>query len=141
MREGGVSVIMERFDPAQYLDLVAQYRITHSQLVPTMFSRMLKLPEEVRAAADVSSLETIIHAAAPCPVPVKQAMIEWWGPIIVEYYGATEGNGFTFCDSEEWLAHPGTVGKVILGEVLILDEEGSRAHPTHRERSGSATTN
>jgi long-chain acyl-CoA synthetase len=129
MREGGVSVIMERFDPAQYLDLVSRYRITHSQLVPTMFSRMLKLPEEVRAAADVSSLETIIHAAAPCPVPVKQAMIEWWGPIIVEYYGATEGNGFTFCDSEEWLAHPGTVGKVILGEVLILDEEGKPCPP------------
>jgi long-chain acyl-CoA synthetase len=129
MREGGVSVIMERFDPAQYLDLVGRYRITHSQLVPTMFSRMLKLPEEVRDAADVSSLETIIHAAAPCPIPVKQAMIDWWGPIIVEYYGATEGNGFTFCDSEEWLAHPGTVGKVILGEVLILDEEGKPMPP------------
>jgi long-chain acyl-CoA synthetase len=84
-----------------------------------------RLRREVRAAADTSSLEVIIHAAAPCPVPVKQAMIDWWGPIIIEYYGATEANGFTFCDSHEWLAHPGTVGKCILGELLILDEDGN----------------
>jgi long-chain acyl-CoA synthetase len=124
IRLGGTAVIMEHFDPAHYLELVARHRITHSQLVPTMFSRMLKLPDEVRAAADVSSLEAIIHAAAPCPVPVKQAMIEWWGPIILEYYGATEANGFTWCNSEQWLAHPGTVGKAVLGEVIIRDEEG-----------------
>jgi long-chain acyl-CoA synthetase len=124
VRLGSTSVILERFDPAQFLEMVEKHRITHSQVVPTMFSRMLKLPEEVRKAADTSSLETIIHAAAPCPVPVKQQMIEWWGPIIVEYYGATEANGFTFCDSHEWLAHPGTVGKPILGEVVILDEDG-----------------
>ena len=124
LRLGATAVIMERFDPAQYLDLVARYRITHSQVVPTMFSRMLKLPAEVREAADVSSLETIIHAAAPCPIPVKQQMIEWFGPVLIEYYGATEANGFTFCDSHEWLAHPGTVGKPVLGEVLILDEDG-----------------
>ncbi len=117
MRLGGTSVIMEHFDPAQFLDLVAEHRITHSQMVPTMFSRLLKLPDEVRAAADLSSLEVIIHAAAPCPVPVKQQMIEWFGPIIIEYYGATEANGFTFCDSQEWLAHPGTVGKCILGRA------------------------
>jgi long-chain acyl-CoA synthetase len=125
LRLGGTAVIMEKFDPAQFLDLVAKHRITHSQMVPTMFSRLLKLPDEVRAAADTSSLEVIIHAAAPCPVPVKQAMIDWWGPIIIEYYGATEANGFTFCDSHEWLAHPGTVGKCILGELLILDEDGN----------------
>jgi long-chain acyl-CoA synthetase len=124
IRLGGTAVIMERFDPAQFLQLVEQHRVTHSQMVPTMFSRLLKLPEEVRAKADLSSLEAIVHAAAPCPVPVKQQMIEWWGPIIREYYGATEANGFTFCDSEEWLAHPGTVGKAILGEVLILDDDG-----------------
>jgi long-chain acyl-CoA synthetase len=124
IRLGGTAVIMEHFDPAHYLELVARHRITHSQLVPSMFSRMLKLPDEVRAAADVSSLEAIIHAAAPCPVPVKQAMIEWWGPIILEYYGATEANGFTWCNSEQWLAHPGTVGKAVLGEVIIRDEEG-----------------
>jgi long-chain acyl-CoA synthetase len=83
----------------------------------------------VRDAADLSSLECVIHAAAPCPVPVKQQMIEWFGPIIVEYYGATEANGFTYCTSEEWLEHPGTVGKCILGELLILDEDG-KPQPT-----------
>jgi long-chain acyl-CoA synthetase len=124
MRLGSTSVIMERFDPKEFLDLVARYGITHSQMVPTMFSRLLKLPEEVRKAADTSSIETIVHAAAPCPVPVKEQMIEWWGPKIVEYYGATEANGFTFCDSQEWLAHRGTVGKCILGELHILDDDG-----------------
>ena len=96
---------MERFDPEQYLALVEQYRVTHSQLVPTMFSRMLKLPEEVAPRYDLSSLEIVVHAAAPCPVPVKEQMIEWWGPIILEYYGATEAIGFTVCDAHEWLAH------------------------------------
>jgi long-chain acyl-CoA synthetase len=129
VRLSSTSVIMEHFDPKQFLDLVERYRVTHSQMVPTMFSRLLKLPEEVRAAADVSSLETIIHAAAPCPVPVKEQMIAWWGPILIEYYGATEANGFTFCDSHEWLAHPGTVGKPVLGEVLILDDDGNPSPP------------
>jgi long-chain acyl-CoA synthetase len=125
LRLGSTSVVMEHFDPVHYLDLVARHRVTHSQVVPTMFSRLLKLPEDLRADADVSSLEVIIHAAAPCPVPVKHQMIDWWGPILIEYYGATEGNGFTFCDSHEWLAHPGTVGKAILGEVVILDDAGN----------------
>jgi long-chain acyl-CoA synthetase len=124
VRLGGTCVVMEHFDPVQYLDLVAQYRITRTQLVPTMFSRMLKLPEEIRAAADTSSLEAAVHAAAPCPVQVKEQMIEWWGPIIWEYYGATEANGITLCDTEQWLAHRGTVGKPVLGEVVILDEDG-----------------
>jgi long-chain acyl-CoA synthetase len=125
MRLGGTSVIMERFDPEQYLELVERHRITHSQVVPTMFSRMLKLPEEVRSRYDLSSIETIIHAAAPCPVQVKQDIIEWFGPKIIEYYGATEANGFTWCDSEEWLAHPGTVGHCIAGTLLILDDDGN----------------
>jgi long-chain acyl-CoA synthetase len=124
LRMGATAVIMEHFDAAQYLELVDRYRVTHSQVVPTMFSRLLKLPEEVRAAADVSSLEVIIHAAAPCPVPVKEQMIEWFGPIILEYYGATEGIGCTFCDSKRWLTHKGTVGRAVLGKVLILNEEG-----------------
>jgi long-chain acyl-CoA synthetase len=97
--------------------------VTHTQLVPTMFSRMLKLPEADRTRFDLSSLEIAVHAAAPCPVQVKEAMIDWWGPIIHEYYGATEGLGFTACDSEEWLAHPGTVGKVMLGDLFIADDE------------------
>ena len=124
LRLGATTIVMEHFDPAQYLDLVSDYRVTHSQVVPTMFSRLLKLPEEVRKASDVSSLETIIHAAAPCPVSVKEQMIDWFGPILVEYYAATEGNGLTLCDSEDWLAHKGTVGRALLGEVLILDDEG-----------------
>jgi long-chain acyl-CoA synthetase len=123
IQAGGTAVIMEHFDPEQYLALVQKHRVTHSQLVPTMFSRMLKLPKEVRDAYDLSSLEIAIHAAAPCPVPVKHQMIEWWGPVIQEYYGATEGLGFTACDTPEWLAHPGTVGRVRLGELHILDEE------------------
>ncbi len=125
IRLGATSVIMERFDPEQYLMLVEKYQITNSQLVPTMFTRMLKLPEDVRTKYDLSSLECIVHAAAPCPVAVKEKMIEWWGPIIQEYYGATEAHGFTFCTSEEWMAHKGTVGKPILGELHILDDDGN----------------
>ena len=121
---GGTAVIMERFDPVEYLQLIERHAVTHSQLVPTMFSRMLKLPEEDRRAHDLSSLEVAVHAAAPCPVQVKQQMIDWWGPIIHEYYGATEGLGFAACNSEEWLAHKGTVGRIVLGDVHILDEEG-----------------
>jgi long-chain acyl-CoA synthetase len=120
---GGTVIIMERFDPVEYLRLVEQYQVTHTQLVPTMFSRMLKLPVEDRARFDLSSLEIAVHAAAPCPVQVKEQMIDWWGPIIHEYYGATEGLGFTACDSEEWLAHRGTVGTVILGTLHILDDD------------------
>ena len=125
VRRGGTIVIMERFDPERYLQLIEEYSITHTQLVPTMFSRMLKLPDDVRSRYDLSSLEFAVHAAAPCPVQVKEQMIEWWGPIIHEYYGATEGLGFTACNSEEWLAHPGTVGKVILGKLHVLDDDGN----------------
>ena len=120
---GGTAIIMERFDPEHYLQLIEQYQVTHSQLVPTMFSRLLKLPDDVRNKYDLSSLEIAIHAAAPCPVPVKEAMIEWWGPIIEEYYGATEALGFTACDSEVWLAHKGTVGQVKSGVLHVLDDE------------------
>jgi long-chain acyl-CoA synthetase len=124
IRMGGTVVVMERFDPEQLLALVERYRVTNIQMVPTMFSRLLKLPADVRTRYDLSSLEGVVHAAAPCPVPVKEQMIAWWGPIIHEYYGATEGLGFTACDSQEWLAHKGTVGKVILGELHVLDDEG-----------------
>lgn len=122
IRRGGTAVIMEKFDPERYLQLVEKYRVTHSQLVPTMFSRMLKLPEATRLRYDVSSLEVAIHAAAPCPVSVKQQMIEWWGPILLEYYGSSEGIGSTLCDSYEYLAHPGTVGKIAQGALHILDD-------------------
>jgi long-chain acyl-CoA synthetase len=122
IRVGGTVIIMEKFEPENYLELIEKWGITHSQLVPTMFSRLLKLPEEARKRYDLSSLEIAIHAAAPCPALVKEDMIRWWGPIIHEYYGATEGLGFTACNSEEWLAHRGTVGKVLLGDLHILDE-------------------
>jgi len=120
---GGTAVIMERFDPERYLALIEQHKITHTQLVPTMFSRMLKLPEDVRSKYDLSSLEFTVHAAAPCPVQVKEQMIDWWGPIVSEYYGATEALGFTYCSSEDWLAHKGTVGKVVVGVLHILDDD------------------
>jgi long-chain acyl-CoA synthetase len=123
IRMGGTVIIMESFDPERYLELVEKWGVTHSQLVPTMFSRMLKLPEAARDRYDLSSLEIAIHAAAPCPAAVKDDMIKWWGPIIHEYYGATEGLGFTACSSAEWLAHRGTVGRVLLGELHILDED------------------
>jgi long-chain acyl-CoA synthetase len=121
IRAGGTAIIMESFDPERYLELIERWGVTHSQLVPTMFSRMLKLPEATRKRHDLSSLEIAIHAAAPCPVAVKEEMIKWWGPIIHEYYGATEGLGFTSCNSAEWLAHRGTVGRVLLGDLHILD--------------------
>ncbi len=134
IRSGGTVIVMEKFDPEHYLQLVERYRPTHSQLVPTMFSRMLKLPEATRRKYDVSSLETAVHAAAPCPVQVKEQMIAWWGPIIHEYYGATEGLGFAACDTPQWLAHRGTVGKVMLGELHVLDEE---MQPMPKGQSGT----
>jgi long-chain acyl-CoA synthetase len=123
-RMGGTVVVMEHFDPIEMLELIERHRATFTQVVPTMFIRMLKLPEEVRDRYDVSSLTAVVHAAAPCPVEVKRRMIEWWGPIIHEYYAGTEGNGFVYCTSEDWLAHPGTVGKALVGTIHILDEEG-----------------
>ncbi len=124
MKLGGTSVIMEHFDAEEYLMLIARHRATHTQVVPTMFVRFLKLADEVRLSYDVSSLECAIHAAAPCPIPVKEKMIEWWGPIVWEYYGGTEGNGLTMCNSKEWMAHKGTVGRAVVGTLKICDDEG-----------------
>jgi long-chain acyl-CoA synthetase len=124
MRLGGTCVLMENFDAEDYLRLIAKHKVTHTQLVPTMFVRFLKLPEEVRLRHDVSSLRCAIHAAAPCPIPVKEKMIEWWGPVLWEYYAGTEGNGLTLCNSAEWLAHRGTVGRAIVGTLRICDDAG-----------------
>jgi long-chain acyl-CoA synthetase len=124
MRLGGTSIIMEHFDAEEYLRLIGKHQVTHTQVVPTMFVRFLKLPDEVRLKHDVSTLKCAIHAAAPCPIPVKQQMIEWWGPIIWEYYGGTEGNGLTMCNSAEWLAHKGTVGRAVVGKLKICDDAG-----------------
>lgn len=125
IRLGGTAVIMEKFDAEQCLNLIKKYKVTHIQMVPTMFGRLLKLPEDIKAQADVSSLESVVHAAAPCPVPVKEQMIDWWGPIIYEYYSSSEGHGFAACNSEEWLAHKGTVGRVVAGVLHVLDDEGN----------------
>lgn len=123
-RLGARAVVMERFDPELVLSLVQKHGVTCAQFVPTHFIRMLKLPEETRRSYDVSSLKAVIHAAAPCPVPVKRAMIEWWGPIVHEYYAGSEGNGMTFVRAEEWLDRPGTAGRAVLGTIHICDEGG-----------------
>jgi long-chain acyl-CoA synthetase len=126
---GGTVVMMERFDPEAALAAIERYRITSAQWVPTHFVRMLKLPEETRARYDVSSLTSVFHAAAPCPVPVKEAMMAWWGPIIHEYYAGTEGNGFCFITAEEWLRKKGSVGRGLTAAVKICDEEGNELPP------------
>jgi len=129
-RLGGTVILMEKFDAEDCLRLIEKHRITHVQFVPTHFVRMLKLPEEVRAKYDHSSLKVVFHAAAPCPVPVKEQMIAWWGPLIHEYYAGTEGNGRTVIDSREWLAHKGSVGRATLPvEVKICDEDGEPLPP------------
>ncbi|MET9088362.1 acyl-CoA synthetase [Streptomyces sp. NPDC004237] len=126
---GGTVVLMERFDPEETLAAVERYRVTHTQMVPTMFVRMLKLPPEVRERYDVSSLEAVVHAAAPCPVDAKQAMMRWWGPILHEYYSCTETNGVTLIGPQEWLRRPGSVGRAGIGVPHICDDEG-RELPT-----------
>jgi fatty-acyl-CoA synthase len=123
-RLGGTVVVMEKFDPERALQLIEQHKITVSQWVPTHFVRMLKLPEDVRSKYDLSSLTSAVHAAAPCPIPVKEAMIAWWGPIIHEYYAGSEGNGFTLINSENWLTHKGSVGTAVIGQVRICNEDG-----------------
>jgi fatty-acyl-CoA synthase len=121
---GATVVLMERFGAEEMLAAIERYRVTITQVVPTMFVRMLQLPDEVRNRYDVSSLRTAVHAAAPCPPEVKEAMISWWGPILAEYYGATEQHGLTISTTEEWQAKPETVGKSALGVLHICDDDG-----------------
>jgi acyl-CoA synthetase (AMP-forming)/AMP-acid ligase II len=128
-RLGGTAVIMERFDALETLALIERHRVTHVQFVPTHMVKLLKLSEEERSRFDLSSLQKVIHAAAPCPIEVKQACIEWLGPIVHEYYSGSEGLGFCAIGPEEWLAHPGSVGRSLLGPVHILDEAGVELGP------------
>ena len=128
-RLGGTVVMMRHFDPQAALAAIERYRVTASQWVPTHFVRMLKLPAADRAAYDVSSLKVAIHAAAPCAIPVKEAMIAWWGPVLYEYYAGSEGNGLTTIASPEWLTHKGSVGKAAFGIVHICGEDGSEVPP------------
>ncbi len=131
---GGTVIVMEKFDPERWLALVEEHRVTHSQVVPTMFVRLLKLPDEVRTRYDLSSLRAVIHAAAPCPIEVKERMIDWLGEKIYEYYSATEGAGFTAISPQEWLRKKGSVGKSLLGEIRILDEAGNLLPPGREGR-------
>lgn len=121
---GGTTIIMEKFDPELALQAIERWHVNAAQWVPTMFVRMLKLPAEVRSRCDVSSLRMAIHAAAPCPVEVKRAMMKWWGPILHEYYSCTELNGMTVVGPDEWMRKPGSVGKPVLGKLHICDDEG-----------------
>ena len=125
MLGGMTCVIMEHFEAEQALKTIEQYKVSHSQWVPTMFVRMLKLDPSVRLKYDCSSLTCAIHAAAPCPVPVKEQMIDWWGPIIFEYYAGSEGNGFVAITSQEWLAHKGSVGRGLTAVMHICDDDGN----------------
>jgi long-chain acyl-CoA synthetase len=121
---GITTVIMEKFDAEGALDAIQRHRVTHGQFVPAMFTRILKLPEQVRNSYDLSSLQRVIHAAAPCPVDIKKQMMDWLGPIVDEYYGSSEAVGATWISAEEWLTHPGSVGKPVRGIPHILDEDG-----------------
>ena len=130
LTEGGTAVVLKKFEPALALATIERFRVSHSQWVPTMFVRMLALPEEVRRAHDLSSLRCAIHAAAPCPVAVKRAMIDWWGPVLWEYYAGSEGVGTTVISPQDWLRRPGSVGRPVNGvTVHITDEDGEALPP------------
>ncbi len=129
IEQGGACVVMQKFDPLQALALIERHKITHAQFVPTMFVRLLALPEPVRRGYDCTSLHRVIHAAAPCAVPVKQAMIAWWGPIIYEYYSGSETIGGTGIESADWLLHKGSVGRATNGTVHITDDDGHELPP------------
>jgi acyl-CoA synthetase (AMP-forming)/AMP-acid ligase II len=122
---GSTVILQSHFDATDVLRAIEKYSVTHIQLVPTHFVRLLKLPEPVRRSYDLTSLKVAIHSAAPCPVEVKRAMIDWWGPIIHEYYSGSEGVGMTYCESADWLSHPGTVGRPVFGDMYICGEDGT----------------
>ncbi|MBW0151118.1 MAG: acyl-CoA synthetase [Phenylobacterium sp.] len=128
-RIGGTVVVMEKFDPEHALQLIETYKIDCGQFVPTHFVRMLKLPPEVRTRYDLSSMKSAVHAAAPCPIPVKEQMMAWWGPIIHEYYAGSEGNGFCHIGPHDWLTHKGSVGKGTTAEVKICGDDGEPLPP------------
>lgn len=128
-RLGATVVVMEKFDAVAALELMARHRVTHAQFVPTHFIRMLELPDSDRLGYDHSSLQVVVHAAAPCPVEVKRRMIDWWGPIVYEYYAGSEGNGFCAISPQQWLDHPGSVGVPVLGKVHIVGEDGEELAP------------
>ncbi|MDZ4740731.1 MAG: acyl-CoA synthetase [Alphaproteobacteria bacterium] len=129
IRAGADVILQPRFEPEELLQLIQHYRVTHLHMVPTMFVRLLKLPADVRKKYDLSSLKFVVHAAAPCPIDIKRQMIEWWGPVINEYYGATETGAVVFCTSQEWLAHPGTVGRPQPDTTLVITDDAGNEVP------------
>ena len=130
IQSGGITtVVMDKFDAEGCLDAIQRHRVTHGQFVPVMFTRMLKLPQSVRDSYDLSSLKRVMHAAAPCPVEIKKQMIDWWGPIVDEYYASSEAIGSTLITADEWLAHPGSVGRSMMTPLHILDEDGNELPP------------
>lgn len=129
MRLGTTNVVMEKFDPERFLALVEDHGVTTTQVVPTMLNRIMRLPREIRDKYDISSLTTVVHGAAPMPPQLKRQVIDEWGPVLYEYYGATEGHGFCRASSQEWLERPGTVGQTVHGEIVILDPEGNELPP------------
>src|SRR6476646_1558957 len=132
VQAGGITtVVLEKFDAEEALDAIQRHGVTHGQFVPVMFTRMLKLPEAVRNSYDVSSLQRVMHAAAPCPVEIEKQMIDWWCPIVDEYYASSEAIGSTLITAEDWLLHPGSVGKPMMGAVHILGEDGNELPPGH----------
>ncbi|MGH3556077.1 MAG: fatty-acid--CoA ligase FadD4 [Mycobacterium sp.] len=126
---GATAVVMEKFDPKSVLEAIELYRVTHGQFVPAMFVRMLTLPGAVRNSYDLTGLRRVVHAAAPCPIDIKKQMIDWWGPIIDEFYASSEGAGSTFITAEEWLGRPGSVGKPLVGIPHILGDDGEELAP------------
>jgi len=129
LHRGETLVLMDKWTPEGALERIDRYRCTDTHMVPTMFHRLLKLPEAERRRYDVSSLRSVVHAAAPCPVETKRRMMEWWGPVLYEYYAGTEGGG-TYVKPKEWLEHPGTVGRAWpMSEVKVLDAEGNELPP------------
>ena len=126
---GITCVVLEKFDAEGCLDAIAKHGVTHAQFVPGMFTRMLKLPDSVRNSYDHSTLKRVMHAAAPCPVEIKKQMIDWWGPIVDEYYASSEAIGATLITAEEWLEHPGSVGKPMGAVLHVLDEQGNELPP------------
>ncbi|QUS41941.1 acyl-CoA synthetase [Tardiphaga alba] len=129
LESGGTVILMPKFAADKALAAIETYRVTHSQWVPTMFFRLLALPEDIRRGADLSSHKCAIHAAAPCPPEIKEQMISWWGPILWEYYAGSERNGATCLSTEEWLSHKGSVGRACVGKVHILDEDKGELGP------------
>lgn len=129
LRLGGSLITLKKFEPESFLANIERYGVTHTQLVPTMFVRLLSLPDDIRLKYDLSSLKVAVHAAAPCAPEIKHQMLNWWGMIIHEYYGGSESNGVTALGPQEWIDHPGSVGKVVLGNLHICDEQGNELGP------------